>query len=272
MVQPSRPRSWVERGRHRSIDTSVPGLGHAPGRIRTFDLALRRRALYPLSYGRSTGQCTDSLVAAVALLLYDNPVSSNALKVRFMLAEVGLGYERRTVPFDLPRPSWYLAVNPVGGIPALDDGGIVLAESHAILRYLAARERRDDLYPADLRARATVDEFLDRWALTFRPAFFRHESPALGFVLGKGMLGGDPRPDELPAVVAAITPTLRLLDEILDPSGFALGRFTVADVAAAPILFRTTKTGLDLAPYTNISLWRETVLARPSFAAAGPVS
>ena len=32
---------------------------HAPGRIRTFDLALRRRALYPLSYGRSSGQCTD---------------------------------------------------------------------------------------------------------------------------------------------------------------------------------------------------------------------
>ena len=31
---------------------------HAPGRIRTFDLALRRRALYPLSYGRSGGQCT----------------------------------------------------------------------------------------------------------------------------------------------------------------------------------------------------------------------
>ena len=58
----------------------------------------------------------------MGLLLYDNPVSSNALKVRFMLAELGLGYERRTVPFDLPRPDWYLAVNPVGGIPALDDG------------------------------------------------------------------------------------------------------------------------------------------------------
>jgi len=208
----------------------------------------------------------------VGLVLYDNPVSSNALKVRFMLAELGLGYERRNVPFDLPRPSWYLAVNPIGGIPALEDDDVVLAESHAILRYLAGRERRDDLFPADVRSRATVDEFLDRWALTFRPAFFRHESPALGFVPGKGMLGGDPRLDEVPAVVEAITPTLRLLDEILDPSGFALGRFTIADIAAAPILFRTTKTGLDLAPYENISRWRETMLAWPSFAAAGPVS
>jgi len=208
----------------------------------------------------------------VGLLLYDNPVSSNALKVRFLLAELGLAYERRTVPFDVPRPSWYLAVNPVGGIPALDDDGFVLAESHAVLRYLAGRERRDDLYPADVRERATVDEFLDRWALTFRPAFFRHESPALGFVAGKGMLGGDPRPDELPAVVEAITPTLRLLDEIVDPSGLALGRFTIADVAAAPILFRTTKTGLDLSPYPNISRWRDTVLAWPAFAASDPVT
>lgn len=208
----------------------------------------------------------------MALLLYDNPVSSNALKVRFMLAELGLAYERRTVPFDLPRPGWYLAVNPVGGIPALDDGGLVVTESNTILRYLATRERREDLYPSALQARAALDEFLDRWVFTFRPAFFRHESPALGFVAGKGMLGGDPRPEELAAVVEVITPTLRLLDAIVDPSGFALGRFTIADVAAAPILFRTTKTGLDLAPYPNVSHWRETLLAWPSFAAADPVS
>ena len=209
---------------------------------------------------------------AMGLLLYDNPVSSNALKARLMLAEVGLPYERITVPFDLPRPDWYRALNPVGGIPALDDDGFVLAESHAILRYLADREERHDLYPADLRGRAEVDEFLDRWALTFRPAFFRHESPALGFVPGKGMLGGPPRPDALPEVVEAIAPTLQLLDDLVDRSGFALGRFTIADVAAAPILFRTTKTGLDLGRYANLARWRETLLARPSFAAAEPVT
>jgi glutathione S-transferase len=187
-----------------------------------------------------------------------------------MLAELGLTYERRSVPFDLPRPPWYLALNPVGGIPALDDDGFVLAESHAILRYLA--ESRDDLYPTGVRERARVDEFLDRWTVTFRPAFFRYESPALGFVAGKGMLGGVPRPDELPAVLEAIAPTLRLLDEILDPSGFVFPRFTVADIAAGPILFRTTKSGLDLEPYENIGRWRQTVLARDSFDAADPVT
>ncbi len=207
----------------------------------------------------------------MALLLYDNPVSSNALKARFMLSELGLGYERRTVPFDLPRPDWYLAVNPVGGIPALADGDLVLAESNAILRYLASREQRDDLYPAALRARAAVDELLDRWALTFRPAFFRFEAPALGFVPGRGMGGGPPDPAALPAIADAIAPTLRLLDGLIAPSGLALGTFTIAAVAAAPVLYRTAHTRLDLRPYPNLERWRDTLVARPAFTAAGPV-
>jgi glutathione S-transferase len=207
----------------------------------------------------------------MGLLLYDNPTSSNALKVRFMLAEAGLDYERRTVPFEAPRPDWYLAVNPVGGIPTLDDDGMVLAESHAILRYLAARERRDDLYPPGLRERAAVDEFLDRWALTFRPAFFRYEAAALGFAPGRGMGGGPPDPAALPEIADRIAPTLRLLDDLVDPSGPVLRRFTLGDVAAAPILYRTTHTGLDLSPYPQIERWRDAVIARPSFAAAEPV-
>jgi len=175
------------------------------------------------------------------------------------------------LPFDLPRPGWYVAVNPVGGIPALADDGMVLAESNAILRYLAAREQRDDLYPGHLRDRAAVDEFLDRWALTFRPAFFRFEVPALGFVAGRGMGGGPPDPAALPAIAEAIAPTLRMLDGLVDPSGPALGRFTIADVSAAPVLYRTMHTRLDLSPYPNVERWRDSLIARKAFIAADPV-
>jgi glutathione S-transferase len=147
----------------------------------------------------------------------------------------------------------------------------VLAESQAILRYLADREQRHDLYPAALRERADVDVLLDRWATTFRPAFFRFEVPALGFVPGKGMGGGPPDPDALPAVAVSIAPLLHTLDALVDPSGYALGRFTIADVSAAPVLYRTTHTGLDLSPYPNVERWRDTLVARPAFAAAGPV-
>ena len=42
------------------------------------------------------------------VLLYSNPVSTNALKVRFLLAELGLDYDTREVPLSQPRPDWYL--------------------------------------------------------------------------------------------------------------------------------------------------------------------
>jgi len=207
----------------------------------------------------------------VALLLYDNPTSSNALKVRFLLCELGLEYERRIVPYDQPRPDWYVASNPVGGIPTLDDDGFLVSESNAILRYLAVRESRDDLYPAAPTDRARVETMLDRWSLTFRPAFFRHEAAALGFVPGKGMGAGEPALEAAAKIAHEIAPTLRTLDEIIGASGYALGTFTIADVAAGPVLFRTTKTDLDLTPYPNVLHWRETLIARPAFTAAEPV-
>ena len=219
--------------------------------------------------GGSTDPC--EYHRRISLLLYDNPTSSNALKVRFLLCELGLEYERRTVSYERPRPDWYLAVNPLGGIPTLDDDGFVLSESNAILRYLTAREGREDLYPAAAKDRARVETMLDRWSLTFRPAFFRHEAAALGFDPGKGMGAGEPDLEAASRIADEIVPTLTTLNALVDASDYALGAFTIADVAAAPVLFRTTKTGLDLAPYPNVLRWRDTVTARPAFAAADPV-
>lgn len=135
-------------------------------------------------------------------MLHDNPISSNALKVRVLLAEVGLAYERRTVALSRPRPAAFLALNPVGGIPTLEDDDLVVSESHAILRYLAGRAGRDDLYPADIRERAAIDEFLDRFNTGIRAAFFRHEAAALGFSKDRGGMGAVP-PDPAGAAEAA---------------------------------------------------------------------
>lgn len=171
-----------------------------------------------------------------------------------------------------PRPEGYVAVNPLAGIPTLVDGDLALSESNAILRYLAARQGRDDLYPADLVERARVDELLDRFATRFRAAFFRVEAPALGFVMGAGW-GAEARD---PAAVAAaereIAPELALLDGLVRPEGAVIGRFTIADCALAPVLFRTTRTGLDLGPYPRLAGLRDGLLARPAWAAAEAVT
>ena len=78
----------------------------------------------------------------MGIVLYDNLASSNAMKVRFLLAELGLPYERRHVPLAHPRPDWYRARYPFGTVPFFEDGDLELGESNAILRYLANREGR----------------------------------------------------------------------------------------------------------------------------------
>jgi glutathione S-transferase len=207
----------------------------------------------------------------VGLLLYDCSTSSNALKVRFALAELGLRYERVPVPIARPRPSWYLERNPIGLIPSLSDDGWLLSESHAILRYLAAREGREDLYPVDLADRARVDEFLDRFATFFRPAFHRHEIPALGWTVNGGLRSRDPDEAEAARAAEAIAPVLQTLDDFVVAEGTVLRRFTIADCAIAPVLNRTRHTGLDHTPFPSLLALREALLARPAWAAAEPV-
>ena len=127
----------------------------------------------------------------MTLVLHDNPLSSNAQKVRFLLAELGQTAELREVPFAYPRPDWHLAVNPLGGIPAIVHDGFELAESNTVLRYLATRSGDTQIYPSDLPDRATVNWLLDAIATFLRPALFPIEQAAFGLRAGRG-LGAEP--------------------------------------------------------------------------------
>jgi glutathione S-transferase len=204
------------------------------------------------------------------ITLWDNPDSSNARKVRFLLAELGLNHERRLVPMARPRPADYQALNPLGGIPALQDGDLVLTESHAILRHLAAREAREDLYPTDAAGRAKVEEFLDRFATRLRTPFFRREAIMLGWTSAKGFDEADADPSQAPAVEAEIAANTELLDGLVGEDGAVLGRFTIADCALAPVLQRALDTGYDLTPYPRLAALSATILARPAWGVTGP--
>jgi glutathione S-transferase len=116
-----------------------------------------------------------------------------------------------------------------------------------------------------------VDEFLDRFSLTFRPALFRIERSALGYKEGHGFDGVPRDPDGAREAAAKVADTLRIFDGALAANGTALGTFTIADLAAAPVVYRTTHTGLDLGPYPRIAAFREAIMAHPAFQAAGAV-
>jgi glutathione S-transferase len=202
------------------------------------------------------------------LVLHDNPRSSNAQKVRFLLAELGLDYERRTVPFGEERPAWHVAVNPFGGIPALVDGELALAESQAILRYLAARSRRRDLHPTDVPSDAgRVDWLLDAVAGSLRPATRPIDAAALGWRSRRGIGAAPPDPSAVAAAVAAAGPAFGAFERLLgEPPYACLGRFTLADCAAAPLLHRVGAVPDALDGHPRLAAWRDAVLARPAWA------
>ncbi len=169
------------------------------------------------------------------------------------------------MPFADERPDWHLAVNPLGGIPALIDGDVVLAESNAILRYLAAREGRDDLLPADPRERAPVDWMLDTVGTTLRPICREVDGPAYGWRPHLGIGSAEPRPGDVPAAIAAIAPRLEAYSRLVGAGGYAcLGRLTLADCAAMPSLWRLLHAGA-LRGHATLRVWAETVAAHPAW-------
>ena len=170
----------------------------------------------------------------MTLVLHDNAHSSNAQKVRFLLAELGQTAELRDVPFAHPRPDWHLAVNPLGGIPAIVHDGYPLAESNTVLRYLATRSGDTQIYPSDLPDRATVNWLLDAIATYLRPALFPIEEATYGLRVGRGLGAEAPAADGGRAAFEQALPKLERFQGLLDTSSpwACCGRFTIADVAA----------------------------------------
>ncbi len=204
------------------------------------------------------------------MILHDNPLSSNAQKVRFLLGITGVPYDRRKVPFDQPRPDWHLAVNPSGGIPALVDDEVELAESNAILRYLAAREGRDDLYPLRAADGARVDWILDHVLTWFRPASRVVEASAFGLRPGGGLFAAAPEsPEQIRQAVASQLDAFQVTEDLLaDEGGYAcLGRLTLADIAGAPFLHRLDRAGGVFDDLPRLGEWASIVLAHPAWAA-----
>jgi glutathione S-transferase len=204
-------------------------------------------------------------------MLYDFPTSGNARKVRLLLAELGLEFEHVAVPRARPRPDWYLEVNPFGGVPAIRDGGLVLAESQAILRYLAAREGRGDLYPTDPAARARVDWALDAWTTSVFPRIFPLYRALVVETLDET---GKPHPELAdPNRVEAELPGARegfaLFERFVADDGTVVGDgFTIADCACGPVLLRVAGWPLDLqGEFPKIARIRAAVEGRPSASA-----
>ncbi|WP_442682550.1 glutathione S-transferase family protein [Stenotrophomonas sp. JC08] len=99
--------------------------------------------------------------------------SSNVRKVLWCAEEIGLPYESIEVggTFGGTQSAEYRALNPNGLVPVIEDHGLPLWESNAIVRYLAARYALGTLYPVDVAERARSEQWMDWTSASFAVAF-----------------------------------------------------------------------------------------------------
>lgn len=167
------------------------------------------------------------------LVVWGRDTAPNVRKVLWICAELQIPHERRDIggPFGGTDSPEFRAMNPAGRIPVIQDGGFVLWESNAILRYLANITPGQSLYPANPQARATVEKWMD-WQLA-------HLAPALkaltGLVLRRAPSLPPAAPAELSAAEAGVLGELQLIEDVLsDGRAYLAGQsLTLADMAVA---------------------------------------
>ena len=153
----------------------------------------------------------------------------------------------------------FLAVNPNGRIPSLDDDGLVLHESLAINLYLA-RRYGGALGPAD----AAEDGLMTMWTLWAATEVEPHSIQVLYNLAAKPPAERDAA--LAAASVAALRAPFAVLDQALAATGFAVGgRFTVVDITLSEVVRYAMPAPELFAPYPALSAWLKACHARPAF-------
>ncbi len=196
------------------------------------------------------------------MILYDYLPSQNAWKVRQLLAHLDQPYETRLVSIfegEGRRPE-YLAKNPTGAVPALElDDGSVIAESNAILCYLA---EGTPYLPSGRYPRAKVLQWL-----SFEGDYVQSTVATLRHWTQTGKRAR--RSEDLVASkVRGSLACLAVLDRELAGRAWLAGAdYTIADISVFAYVHRADEADLPLADYPHVTAWLDRVQSQPGFLA-----
>jgi glutathione S-transferase len=191
--------------------------------------------------------------------LYNFPRSGHAHRAELMLSLLQLPTELIFVDLakgEHKQPE-YLALNPFGQVPVLDDQGVVLADSNAILVYLATKYGDGRWLPTDPVKAAKVQRWLSVAAgqIAFGPARAR-----LITVFGA--------PYNAEEAITRAHDLLKVMDhELADTPWLAGSEPTIADVAAYSYIAHAPEGNVSLDDYANVRAWLARVEALPGFVA-----
>ncbi len=189
--------------------------------------------------------------------LYYHPISGHAHRAHLFLSLLGLDYE--LVQVDLMKAEQkseaFLKLNPFGQVPVLDDDGTVIADSNAILVYLAARYGDANWLPQDPVGAANVQRWLSVAAGEIA------SGPATARIINLFNKPTDPAD-----AIGRAHRILALIDGTLAGKEWIAAAWpTIADVALYSYIARAPEGNVDLAPYANVNAWLARVEALPRF-------
>ena len=206
------------------------------------------------------------------LVIWGRTNSINVQKVLWTCAELELAFERidAGLQFGVNKTPEYMQNNPNGLVPLINDGGFILWESHAIMRYLARKhDHQGAIAPQDPQKDALVDQWLD-WYNTvawpaMKPLFWGWiRTPAEQRNL-----------EELEKARLQMVLILEMLEKQLGKAVYVSGaQFTLADIPLALLAFRWFNLPLERPSFPNLSKWYEEIAKRPGFQkySSGPLT
>ena len=186
------------------------------------------------------------------LIFYHNPQSRGRI-VRWMLEEIGQPYETDVVPYDQLKSERYLAVNPMGKVPAIKHRGHVVTECAAICAYLADAFPDASLGPRD-------DEKADyyRW-------FFYAAGPAEAAITNRAQGWEVPPEKERMFGYGNSDKVIAVLDELFSLRDYVCGdRFTAADVYVGSQIMFPLQFGM-LPERDSFTRYRDRLQARDAY-------
>jgi glutathione S-transferase len=198
------------------------------------------------------------------LKIYGVP-RSRAFRALWLAKELNLDYENIAVDFATgeTRQPAYLAINPNGHVPAIDDDGFILWESMAINLYLAKKHGLGSLYPAALEDEARAWQW-SLWGMT------ELERNVLTAMFNRAIYPEDKR-DAAAADAAEqeLQHPLGVLDGALSHSPYLIGdSFTVADLNVAAVLSWARPARIDFGAFPKAADWLSRCALRPAARAA----
>jgi glutathione S-transferase len=199
------------------------------------------------------------------LTIYGRKSSFNVQKVMWLVGELGLANRHVELggAFGGLDAAEFRAMNPHGRVPVIADGATVVWESHAILRYLAARYGDGTFWSDDPAVRSQIDRWMDWAQTTLQPDFLT------------GVFWGFYRTPQtqrnMPVVADKIRRCavhFRLLDAILADRSFLLGeRLSLADIPIGTHLYRYFGVDIARPAVPNVERWYRALQARPAYRA-----